>query len=144
MCKDDITRHLRVTLEPFIAYWDNIWTTLLTPEVNINICLWHNNFGIKVEWQLWIPMPCLWGVCSGWAAINLTCNHMAPSFCVRVDCYESYMNLIRAWDKEPPKPIWLVKTLLSPNFVPTSPDFINFRWDTTIRIPKTRMWSPPI
>ena len=50
-------------------------------------------------------------------------NRPAPSFRVAVDCYEGYMILVRPGDEEHPKPIWLVKALSSPNFVPTSPNF---------------------
>ena len=50
-------------------------------------------------------------------------NRPAPSFRVGVDCHEGYMVLVRAGDEEHPKPIWLVKTLSSSNFVRTSPNF---------------------
>lgn len=33
------------------------------------------------------------------------------------------MVLVHAKDEEHPNPIWLVKALSSPNFVPTSPNF---------------------
>jgi hypothetical protein len=51
-------------------------------------------------------------------------NRPAPSFHVTVDCFEKYVVLIYPRDEEHPKQIWLVKILLSPNFVPTSPDNI--------------------
>ena len=51
-------------------------------------------------------------------------NRPAPSFRVGVDCHEGCMVLVQAGDEEHPKPIWLVKTLTSPNFVRTS---LNFR-----------------
>jgi hypothetical protein len=50
-------------------------------------------------------------------------DRLAPSFRVDVDYYEGYMVLVRPGDEDHPKPIWLVKTLSSPNFVPTSPNF---------------------
>ena len=50
-------------------------------------------------------------------------NRPAPLFPVGVDCHEGYMVLIRARDEEPPKPIWLVNILSSPNFVRTNPKF---------------------
>ena len=51
-------------------------------------------------------------------------NRPAPSFHVTVDYYESYVVLICLRDEKHPKQIWLVKILLSPNFVPTSPNNI--------------------
>ena len=50
-------------------------------------------------------------------------NHLVPSFHMDVDCYKGYMVLVRLGIKEHPKPIWLVKALSLPNFVPTSPIF---------------------
>lgn len=44
-------------------------------------------------------------------------------FLCNFDFYEGYMVLICAGDEEHLTPIWSVKTLSSPNFVPTSPIF---------------------
>jgi hypothetical protein len=50
-------------------------------------------------------------------------NRLVSSFCVVVDFHEGYMVLICVGNKEHCKPIWLVKVLLSPNFVRTSLNF---------------------
>lgn len=60
---------------------------------------------------------------------------MVLSFHVVVDCHKGYMALAHAIDKEHPKPVWLVKTLLSPSFVPNSPSFcqieVEYCWPST-------------
>ena len=55
--------------------------------------------------------------------VGLARNRPTPSFYVVVDCYEGYMVLVRLRNEKNRKPIWLVKTLSSPNFVPTSPNY---------------------
>jgi hypothetical protein len=50
-------------------------------------------------------------------------NWTAPSFCLGFDSHEDYMVFVQAGDEEYPKPIWLVTTLFSPNFIQTSPNF---------------------
>ena len=55
--------------------------------------------------------------------VGLAGEHSIPSFRVVVDCYKDYMVVVHFRDEEHPKSIWVVKTLSSPNFVPTSPTF---------------------
>ena len=56
--------------------------------------------------------------------VGLACKPPTPSFCAVVNCYEDYMVLAHEGDDQgAPKPIWLVKALLSLKFVPTSLDF---------------------
>jgi hypothetical protein len=51
--------------------------------------------------------------------ISPTCNRLALSFHVVVDCHEGYMVLLHARDEKYIKSLWSVKALSSPNFVPT-------------------------
>jgi hypothetical protein len=39
LCEEDITRRVRDTHEPLIAYWDHIRSALLTPDVDTHSCL---------------------------------------------------------------------------------------------------------
>ena len=55
------------------------------------------------------------------------CNRPVPSFCVGVDCHKDYMVLVRAGDEEHLKPIWLVKTLFSPNLSELASIFIKLK-----------------
>lgn len=49
--------------------------------------------------------------------VGPTRNRPTLSFNMVVDCYKGYMVFVHVGDEEHPKPIWLVKTLSSPNFV---------------------------
>ena len=50
-------------------------------------------------------------------------NRPALLFRMAVDCYEGYIILVHLEDEKHLKPIWLVKTLSSENFVSTSRNF---------------------
>lgn len=55
--------------------------------------------------------------------VGHTLNPLASSSLMVVDYHEGWMVLIHAQDEELPKPIYLARALLSPNFIPTNPDF---------------------
>jgi hypothetical protein len=56
-------------------------------------------------------------------------------FLCNFDFYEGYMVLVCAGDEEHLTPIWLVKTLSSPNFVPTSPIFCQIEVESECQRP---------
>jgi len=127
--EEDITRRVRDTHEPLIAYWDRIRSALLAPDVETHSCLtqgfWPQSRVTIVESEAMFFDN--GDIREEFAAddhyVGPARNRPAPSFRVAVDCYEGYMILVRPEDEEHPKPIWLVKALSSPNFVPTSPNF---------------------
>ena len=129
LCKEDITRRMRDTKEPLITYWDCIRSALITlssdtrttltqgfwPQSRLTVVdsntMFFSNGDVREEFAV------------DEHYVSLVRNRPVPSFRMGVDCHERYMVLIRAWDEEHPKPIWLVKALSSPNFVRTSPNF---------------------
>ena len=129
LCEEDITRRVRDTHEPLIAYWERIRSALLAPDVDTHSCLtqgfWPQSRVTVVESEAMFFNN--GDVREEFAAddhyVGPARNRPAPSFRVGVDCHEGYLLLVRAGDEEHPKPIWLVKALSSPNFVPTSPNF---------------------
>jgi hypothetical protein len=129
LCEVDITRRVRDTHEPLIAYWDRIYSALLATDVVTHSYLtrgfWLQSRVTIVESEAMFFNN--GDVREEFAAddhyVGHVCSRPLLSFCVAINCYESYMVLVRPGDEEHPKLIWLVKALSSPNFVPTSPNF---------------------
>ena len=129
MYEEDITRRVRDTNEPLIVYWDRIRSTLMTPNVDTRSILtqifWLQNRVIieKSEAMSFNNGDVREKFAADDQYIGPARNHPAPSFHVTIDSYEGYTVLIETRNEEQPKPIWLVKALSSPNFLPTSPNF---------------------
>jgi hypothetical protein len=129
LCEEDITKYVRDTHEPLIAYWDRIRSALIVPDVDTHSCLtqgfWPQSRVTIVESEAMFDNN--GDVREEFAAddhyVGPARNRPALSFRVGVDCHEGYLLLVHAGDEEHPKPIWLVKALSSPNFVPSSPNF---------------------
>ena len=129
LCAEDITRRIRDTHEPLIAYWNCIRSALMTLggdtlttliqgfwlqshfTVVKSDTMFFSNGDIREKFAMDVHY------------VGFARNRPAPSFRVGVDCHEGYMVLVRTGDEEHSKPIWLVKTLSSPNFGQTSPNF---------------------
>ncbi len=105
MCEEDITRRVRDTHEPLIAYWDRIRSALMTSDVDIRPCLtqgfWPQSRVTIVESEAMFFSN--GDVREEFAVddhyVGPARNRPAPSFRVAVDCHEGYMVLVRAGDE---------------------------------------------
>lgn len=142
--------------EPLIAYQDHICLSLIAPDVDTHSFL-RQGFWLQSLVKI-VEFDAIFfnngDICENLQWTNImfghACNCPTPSFHVVVDCCEGYMNLVCAGYKEHLKPIWLIKTLSSSNFVPTSPNFcqieVEYYWPITKDPPCTKkassgMWT---
>ena len=106
--EEDITRHMRDTHKPLIAYWDRIRSALMIlsddtrttliqgfwPQSRLMVLesdtMFFSNGDVREEFVV------------DEYYVGPARNRTAPSFCVGVDCHEGYMVLVRAVNEEHP------------------------------------------
>ena len=129
MYEGNITKHVRDTQEPLIAYWDRICLALLTFLVDTRTTLiqgfWlQNRLTVMESDAIFFNNE---DVSKEFAIdehyIDPIHNRHVPSFRMVVDYHEGYVVLVYARDEKHLKQIWLVKALSSPKFVQISPNF---------------------
>ena len=111
--EEDITRRIRNTHEPLIAYWDRICPPLITLGVDTHTTLtqkiWPQNRLTVVESNAMFFNNK--DVCEEFAIdehyVGLVHNCLAPSLRVDVNCHEGYMVLVRGgYEEHPSQSSW--------------------------------------
>ena len=112
--EEDITRHVRDTHKPLIAYWDSIRLSLMTHGSDNRTTL-TQGFGPQNYLTVVESNTMFFSnrdVCEEFAMnehyVGPVRNPLVLSFCLGVDCPKGYMVLVQARDEDHSKLIWLV------------------------------------
>ena len=111
LCGEDITRFMRDTHQPLIAYWDHICSALMTLSGDTYTTLtqgfWRQSrlTVVESETMFFSNEDVREEFAMDKHYVGPSHSRPAPSFRVDVDCYEGYMVLVRVGDEEHFKPI---------------------------------------
>ena len=145
LCEEDITKRVRDTYKPLIAYWDHICSALITLGGNTRMTLTQ---------RFW-PKNCLTVVESNTMFfdngevheefamdehyVGLARNRPVSLFRGGAVCHEGYMVLVRAQDEDHPNQFGWWKHCLHPILFELAPTFVKLKWNIVIQTPKTIM-----